>query len=218
MGGVRGRRQEFDLSRRRSKLRGLMPTTDLLESVPLPKAIRLLNHGPTVLITAAHAGRGNVMAATWAFPLDIDPPKVMVVIASTAFTRELINASGEFAINVPPVALAKAVLDAGAVSGRDEPDKFSRCGLTTFAAQEISAPLVGGCVGWLECRAIRNASTAQNEKDYDLIIAEVVAARANSRVFSRGHWHFETAPGELGTLHYVAGGHFYTIGGVVKPE
>lgn len=195
-----------------------MPTSAFLESVPLPKAIRLLNHGPTVLITAAHAGRSNVMAATWAFPLDIDPPKIMAVIASSAFTRELIDASGEFAINVPPVTLAKAVLGAGSMSGREKPDKFSRCGLKTFAAQKISAPLVEGCAGWLECRVIRNANTAQNEKDYDLIIAEVVAAQADTRVFSGGHWHFETAPKEFGTLHYVASGHFYTIGGVVKAE
>ena len=34
-------------------------------AVPLPKAYRLLNHGPTVLVSSAHAGRRNVMAAAW---------------------------------------------------------------------------------------------------------------------------------------------------------
>ena len=33
------------------------------EAVPLAKAYRLLNHGPTVLVSAAHAGDCNVMAA-----------------------------------------------------------------------------------------------------------------------------------------------------------
>ena len=31
--------------------------------VPLDKAYRLLNHGPTVLVSAQHAGERNVMAA-----------------------------------------------------------------------------------------------------------------------------------------------------------
>ena len=50
--------------------------------VALPHAYRLLNHGPTVLVSAAHAGRANVMAAAWAMPLDFDPPKVTVVIVN----------------------------------------------------------------------------------------------------------------------------------------
>lgn len=44
--------------------------------VPLDKAYRLLNHGPTVLVSSAHAGEHNVMAAAWSMPLDFSPPKV----------------------------------------------------------------------------------------------------------------------------------------------
>ena len=69
--------------------------------VALPHAYRLLNHGPTVLVSAAHAGRANVMAAAWAMPLDFDPPKVTVVIDKSSFTRRLIEASGAFALSVP---------------------------------------------------------------------------------------------------------------------
>ena len=43
--------------------------------VELPKAHRLLNHGPTTLVAAEHSGRRNVMAAAWVMPLDFDPPK-----------------------------------------------------------------------------------------------------------------------------------------------
>jgi flavin reductase (DIM6/NTAB) family NADH-FMN oxidoreductase RutF len=70
-------------------------------AVPLPKAYRLLNHGPTVLVSSAHAGRRNVMAAAWNMPLDFDPPKVAVVIDKATLTRELVEASGEFVLNVP---------------------------------------------------------------------------------------------------------------------
>ena len=48
--------------------------------VELPKSYRLLNHGPTVLVSSAHGGRRNIMAAAWSMPLDFSPPKVCVVI------------------------------------------------------------------------------------------------------------------------------------------
>jgi hypothetical protein len=39
--------------------------------VPLEKAYRLINHGPTVLVSARHGGVDDVMAAAWACALDI---------------------------------------------------------------------------------------------------------------------------------------------------
>ena len=69
--------------------------------VELSKSYRLLNHGPTVLVSAAHGGRRNVMAAAWSMPIDFSPPKVAVVIEGSSFTRELVDASGSFALNIP---------------------------------------------------------------------------------------------------------------------
>ena len=88
-------------------------------AIPLRHAYRLLNHGPTVLVSSAHAGRRNVMAAAWNMPLDFDPPKVAVVIDKSTFTRELIEASGEFVLAVPGRAVAAQVLAVGSRSGRD---------------------------------------------------------------------------------------------------
>jgi len=52
------------------------------EPVDLSRATQLLNHDPVTLITSAHGGRSNVMAASWAMPLDFNPPKVVVVVDS----------------------------------------------------------------------------------------------------------------------------------------
>ena len=41
--------------------------------VELQYASRLLNHGPTVLVSAQHDGHANVMAAAWACALDFHP-------------------------------------------------------------------------------------------------------------------------------------------------
>ena len=184
------------------------PRATSRRDVPLPQAYRLLNHGPTVLVSAAHGGRRNVMAAAWAMPLDFDPPKVTVVIDKSTFTRSLIEASGEFALSVPCRALADATFAAGSLSGAQRADKFADCSLTAFAAQRIGAPLVDGCIAWLECRVI---TEPHHQQAYDLFVAEVVAAQADERVFANGRWRAD-APAELRTLHHQAGGAFFVAG------
>jgi flavin reductase (DIM6/NTAB) family NADH-FMN oxidoreductase RutF len=175
--------------------------------VELPKAYRLLNHGPTVLVSAACGGRRNVMAAAWAMPLDFDPPKVAVVIDKSTFTRSLIEGSGEFALCVPSRALADLTFTVGSVSARDVPDedKFARYGIDTFEGRATRAPLIEGCVAWLECRLLREPRIQQV---YDLFLGEVVAAQADARVFRDGRWQFGPAHAELRTLHHLGAGAF----------
>jgi flavin reductase (DIM6/NTAB) family NADH-FMN oxidoreductase RutF len=179
-----------------------------VEMVELAKAYRLLNHGPTVLVSSAHGGRRNVMAAAWCMPLDFDPPKLLVVIDRSTFTRELIEASGEFAINVPTQAQRALTVAVGSDSGRDR-DKFADLDIMTFAGDRVAAPLIEGCVAWLECRVVPET---HSQSRYDLFIGEVLAARADSRVFSAGRWHFGPAHDALRTLHHVAGGAFFVTG------
>jgi flavin reductase (DIM6/NTAB) family NADH-FMN oxidoreductase RutF len=178
--------------------------------VELPRCYRLLNHGPTTLITTANEGRANVMAAAWVMPLDFTPPKVAVVFAQDTYTRFLVDATGEFAINVPPRALAELTQAVGSVGGR-EVDKIARYSIATFSASMISVPLVEKCVAWLECRVISEPAIQQS---YDLFVAEVVAAWADDRVFSNGKWHF---PDEAHrTLHHVSGGSFFVTGNSIE--
>lgn len=184
----------------------------MMVNVDLVKAYRLLNHGPTILVTSSHAGKQNIMAAAWNVPLDFDPPKIIVVIDKNTYTRELIEVSGTFAINVPCLAQIDTVQKVGSSSGRDlkDTDKFAEYGLETFAAKEIAAPLLKGCVAWLECKVIPEP---HNQNAYDLFIAEVVAAYADERVFSDDRWHFEGYD-DLRTIHHVAGGSFFATGEV----
>lgn len=176
------------------------------QAVDLNKAYRLLNHGPTVLVSSAHGGRQNVMAAAWSMPLDFSPPKVCVVIDKNTLTRELVEASGELVLNVPARSLAAATEAVGTQSGRDG-DKFAEFGLGHSPASLVGAPLLDGCLAWLECKVIVER---HNQDAYDLFIAEVVAAWADPRDFSEGHWHFEA--GRERSIHYVAGGTFFETG------
>ncbi|ART53256.1 flavin reductase [Acidovorax carolinensis] len=182
--------------------------------VLLDKAYRLLNHGPTVLVSASHGGVDNVMSAAWVCALDFAPPKVTVVLDKATRTRELVEASGCFALQLPTVTQAAMTVAVGTDSAKTVPDKLQRHGVALFEAPgHPSTPLVHGCAAWLVCRVIPEP---HNQQAYDLFIGEVVAAWADERVFRNGHWEFDTAPDELRTLHYVAGGQFYATGASVR--
>ncbi|ALB62728.1 NAD(P)H-flavin oxidoreductase [Cronobacter condimenti 1330] len=180
-----------------------------LAPVSLDKAYRLINHGPTVLVSARHDGVENVMAAAWACGLDFAPPKVTVVIDKIARTRELLERSGTFVLQVPTVAQREMTWQLGTRSLHNEPEKLQHAGATLFQMDGVNAPLVAGCAAWLACELIPEP---HNQQQYDLFIGQVTAAWADTRVFRDGRWHFENAPPEMRSLHHFAGGHFYAIG------
>lgn len=177
--------------------------------VELDKAYRLINHGPTVLVSARHGGVDNVMAAAWACGLDFSPPKLTVVIDKITKTRELLEHSGSFVIQVPTAALVQLTRDVGSKSLFDEPDKLQKAGVELFGVEGFDLPFVAGCSAWLACRLVPEP---HNQATYDLFIGEVLGAWADDRVFREGHWHFEDAAPEWRSLHHVAGGHFNAIG------
>lgn len=179
-------------------------------AVPLPKAYLLLNHGPTVLVSSAHGDRRNVMAAAWNMALDFAPPKVAVVIDKSTLTRELVEASGEFVLNVPSRLQAGLTLAVGSESGRGI-DKLAKVGAGTAAAGRVNAPLIDGCLAWLECRVIPEPHIQQT---YDLFLGEVLAAWADADVFSGGRWHFPD--GDRRSIHYISGGAFFATGDEFK--
>jgi flavin reductase (DIM6/NTAB) family NADH-FMN oxidoreductase RutF len=176
-------------------------------------ASRLVNHGPTVLVTSAHGGRRNVMAAAWSMPVEFTPPRLAVVIDKKTFTRELVAASGAFAICLPGVALVDLTYAVGSTSGRDG-DKFVRYGIDARPGPVLGMPLIqAGCAAWLECRLIPEP---HSEDAYDTCFAEVVAAAADERIFSGGHWSFREDNAHLQTIHHLGGGNFVVAGGTVR--
>ena len=60
-----------------------------LKPVELHKAYRLINHGPTVMVSAEFDGVRDVMSASWVCPLDYD--KLTAVIGASSFTRSLLK-------------------------------------------------------------------------------------------------------------------------------
>lgn len=184
------------------------------QAVALEHASRLVNHGPTVLVTTEHGGRRNVMAAAWSMPVEFTPPRIAVVVDKATFTRELLVASGRFGLCLPCPPMADLSFAVGSASGRDV-DKFARHGIGFTRGPVLGLPWIDGCVAWLELRHIPEAHT---EQAYDTVFGEVVSAAADPRVFSGGRWSFRDDNTDLHTLHHLGGGVFAVPSRVVQAK
>ena len=123
-----------------------------IQSIPLSKAFRLLNHGPVLLVSGCHNGTDNAMAAAWGCPLDYNPCRLTVVLDKSAFTRNLIEQSGRFAVQIPVQAQAELVLAMGRSSRNANPRKMDNVPL--FRQAGFDVPLVAGCAACCPSRTI----------------------------------------------------------------
>ena len=89
----------------------------------------------------------------------------------------LIQASGEFVVNVAPHEIAQQVLFCGRRSGRDV-DKFAATGLTAGKARHVRPPIVKECIAHLECRVVQDVGAG----DHRFVIGEVLAAYTRAGV------------------------------------
>jgi len=168
------------------------------------EGLRLLNHGPVVLVTSSSGRRDDVITLAWSMPASASPPMVAIAVAPKRYSHGLIRRSREFVVNVPDSRLLPAVWLCGSVSGRDA-DKFAAAGLTRAVAATVHAPLIAECFGHLECRVAR-AFTAG---DHTVFVGKVVHASVDPRAFDGT---LRLRDGSQ-TLHHLGGPHFVTSGG-----
>ncbi|MEW6067564.1 MAG: flavin reductase family protein [Nitrospirota bacterium] len=167
------------------------------KNIPIAKANRLINHGPTVLITSRSGEKINVMTAAWQMPVSFKPMLVAIAIGHERFSHKLILESCEFVINIPNTKMIKEVLCCGTQSGRDI-DKFKICKLTQVKAQKVNAPLIKECIGNIECKLYSHYKAG----DHTIFVGEVVAASVKEGIFEE---HLKVDLDEAKTLHHLGG-------------
>lgn len=146
-------------------------------------------------------------------PVEFTPPRIAIVIDKRTYTRELAAASGAFALCVPTAESLDLTHAVGSSSGRDV-DKFARYSIDARTGPVLGMPVIeAGCAAWLECRLISEPHT---EDAYDTCFAEVVAAAADARIFSDGHWSFRGDNRALQTIHHLGGGFFVRADGMTR--
>jgi flavin reductase (DIM6/NTAB) family NADH-FMN oxidoreductase RutF len=185
----------------------MTPKTAPKRAVPRKRWLRLINTGPTVLVSCAHGARRSVIAISWAMPASVDPPLVVISVGRTRASHPLIRRSREFVINIPTRTQLPLVRVAGTLSAH-EIDKFAGQGLTPERARRLSAPRVAECPAHLECRLIRSHRCGT----HTLFVGEIVGAYAVAGFFSE---RLQVAS-RARTLHHLGGAEFHLPGSVVR--
>jgi len=135
-----------------------------------------------------------------------DPPLVALALEMDNLTSELVQRTGEFALNVPEAHQVQAVMTLGRWSGRDG-GKLKSAGVTLLPGVKIRTPHLKDCLGFIECR-LRGAH------EYDgvrLVVGEMVYAAADPKKFREGRYR----PGAK-TIHHLGGGVFAVTGKRIK--
>ena len=125
----------------------------MLKELALTNAYRVTPTG-LYLISTAYQGKRNVQFAFRALGLTVDPPLLVIGIQADNYSREIIEQSGEFVVNVCSQNQLHAVDKSRDLSGRNVEDKFVALGLETLPAKHVQAPLVAGCHANVECQLV----------------------------------------------------------------
>ncbi len=174
------------------------------------EALRLLDGGPVVLVTTRWRDQADVMPAIWTTPLSRTPPLVGVVVHPSRHTHDMIRFSEQFALNFPARDLMNHAQDFGVVSGRDV-TKLELSRLPTLKATKVDAPLIEGCIAYIEC-ALEDALRVG---DHTLFVGRALVVRAEKDSFDET---WVVGDPEYRPLHYLGLNRYAVLGERLKAE
>jgi len=178
-------------------------------NVELSHAYRLLNYGPTVLVSTTDGVQANACAVAWVTPVSRTPPRFVLAIDPGHKTYENLVESSECVINLPTVDAIEEVWICGSLSGHDG-DKLAAAGVGVIASRRVEAPRLVCAVAWIEAVLV----SAPVVDGTPLVLVEAVAAEARAGVLDHQN-HVDVA--RFPTLHHLGGSRFALPGRIVEP-
>lgn len=161
---------------------------------------RLLGGAPVVIVTSAWRTVPNAMPVAWSMPVSVNPPLVAIAVHQSRQSHDMIKFGEEFAINIPSRVITNHTQWLGMVSGVHG-DKLEAARIPFFKAKVIDAPLLEGCIGWLECTLYDHYQLG----DHTLFVGRVVAAQADTDAWDFDKQRWELSDDEYKPLMYLGG-------------
>ncbi len=129
-----------------------------------------------VLLTAGNEETRDAMTATAMFVAE-KVPLITISLSKKSTCHEIIERTGECALNVASVAQVDLARKLGAPRKKDA-NVFEDFGIKTEKATRISAPLIPGSYANLECVVL----TSYPASSYMVYLVEVVAFKADEKL------------------------------------
>lgn len=146
----------------------------------------------------------NAAPIAWTAPLSMEPPFIGCVIHPHRHTADMIRFSEEFAINIPGPSLVKQTAFLGSQTGLNT-NKLEASGLELFNGQRIEAPLIEGCLAWIEC----GLQDVIQIGDHTLFVGKVVRVQALDEAYAQ-RWLLKER--RYSPLTYIGGTTYAVVG------
>ncbi len=123
-----------------------------------------------ILLTTKADGKVNTMTIGWGkIGIEWNKPVFIAYVRETRFTKEMLEKSGEFTVNIPMGELDNCILGyCGRTSGRDT-DKIKDMNLTLVDSDSVSVPGILELPLTLECKVIY-----QQKQDLSVMPQQVI--------------------------------------------
>ena len=138
----------------------------------------------------------------------MQPPLVGIVVHPNRHTSDLIRFSDGFAINIPGPSLVKQTAFLGSQSGLNN-NKLESAGLGLFNPLSIDAPLIDGCLAWIEC----TLQDVIRLGDHSLFVGNVVKVQADDEAYAQ-LWLLKDR--EHSPLTFIGGTRYAVVGDPIE--
>lgn len=161
----------------------------------------MLNPVPAVMVSVTDKeGKSNIITVAWAGTVCTNPPMVSISVRPSRYSYQILEATGEFVINLTNESLVKACDYCGVVSGRDV-DKFAKTGLTPMPMEHVHAMGIEESPVNMECKITEKRELGS----HTMFIAEVVGVTVDDQYMDEtGKFHIN----ESGLVMYSHGEYF----------
>ncbi len=133
--------------------------------------LRLFTYG-LYTATAQHGDDVSMMTANWLTQCSFEPPLLALAVESDSHSRQVIEASGAYAINIYETGQRELAGSFGRTFSK-HPEKIEN--VAWKPGPLTGSPLLNSALGWVECQIISSAAAG----DHILFVAEVVEVGLN---------------------------------------
>lgn len=159
---------------------------------------------PVVMVSCNRKGeKPNIVTVAWTGTICSDPAMVSISVRPERYSHDIIEETGEFAINLVTKDLTYATDYCGVRSGRDV-DKFKEMNLTPLPSKMIDAVGIEESPVNIECKVVE----VKKLGSHDMFIAEVVNVTVDDRYMDENN-KFNLNDSDLVAYSH---GEYFTLG------
>lgn len=127
-------------------------------------------------------GKLNGLTVAWFTRVSWEPEMVLISVASTHYSRELLDKSKMFNVCIMGTKAKDTIIYFGSVSGRKE-NKFEK---TKYSLTENNLPVIEGTIAYLECEKIKEVEVGDHILYIGLVKNEKVISDDKPLIYYKG--------------------------------